>query len=38
MDERGTNEEAKAELERRILAALMSYLLHLKSVDYTMKT
>jgi hypothetical protein len=38
MDERGTNQEAKAELGRRILAALMSYQLHLKSVDYTMKT
>jgi hypothetical protein len=38
MEERGTNQEAKAELGRRILAALMSYQLHLKSVDYTMKT
>jgi hypothetical protein len=38
MDERGTNQEAKAELGRRILAALMSYQLHLKSVDYTIKT
>ena len=31
-------DEAKDELGRRILAALMSYQLHLKSVDYTMKT
>ena len=38
MVERGANQEAKAELGRRILAALMSYQLHLKSVDYTMKT
>jgi hypothetical protein len=38
MEKREANQEAKAELGRRILAALMSYQLHLKSVDYTMKT
>ena len=30
--------EAKDELGRRVLAALMSYQLNLKSIDYTMKT
>ena len=38
MEEREANREAKAELGRRIFAALMSYQLNLKSVDYTMKT
>ncbi|HYU48175.1 MAG TPA: hypothetical protein VEK84_18590 [Terriglobales bacterium] len=38
MEEGAANQEAKAELGRRILAALMSYQLHLKSPDYTMKT
>jgi hypothetical protein len=38
MEECEGNQEAKAELGRRILAALMSYQLDLKSVDYTMKT
>jgi hypothetical protein len=38
MEESEANHEAKDELGRRILAALMSYQLNLKSVDYTMKT
>ena len=38
MKEGEANQEAKAELGRRIFAALMSYQLNLKSVDYTMKT
>ena len=38
MEERETNQEAKDELGRRILAALMSYQLDLKSIDYTLKT
>lgn len=38
MEEREADREAKAELGRRIFAALMSYQLNLKSVDYTMKT
>ena len=38
MEERETDREAKAEVGRRIFAALMSYQLNLKSVDYTMKT
>ncbi len=38
MEEGAANQEAKAELGCRILAALMSYQLHLKSLDYTMKT
>ena len=38
MEEPEANQKAKAELGRRILAALMSHQLNLKSVDYTMKT
>ena len=35
---RDRREEAKDELARRLLAALMSYQLRIKSIDYTMKT
>ena len=38
VEEREADREAKAELERSTFAALMSYQLNLKSVDYTMKT
>jgi hypothetical protein len=38
MNQHDANQEAKDELGRRLLAALMSYQLHLKSIDYTMKT
>jgi hypothetical protein len=38
VEEREADREAKTELGRRIFAALMSYQLNLKSVDYTMKT
>ena|GEM_PF-6428016 len=38
MEDPEADREAKAELGRRIFAALMSYQLNLKSVDYTMKT
>lgn len=33
-----SNQDNKAELGRRILGALISYKLGLKSIDYTMKT
>ena len=35
---RDGDQQAKDELGRRLLAALMSYQLRLKSIDYTMKT
>jgi hypothetical protein len=38
MNQHDANQETKDELGRRLLAALMSYQLHLKSIDYTMKT
>ena len=38
MNQLDANQEAKDELGRRLLAALMSYQLHLKSIDYTMRT
>ncbi|MGA3128863.1 MAG: hypothetical protein ABSD13_19380 [Candidatus Korobacteraceae bacterium] len=38
MNQHNANQEAKDELGRRLLAALMSYQLHLKIIDYTMKT
>jgi hypothetical protein len=38
MNQDDPNKEAKDELGRRLLAALMSYQLNVKSIDYTMKT
>lgn len=38
MNQHDANKEAKDDLGRRLLAALMSYQLGVKSIDYTLKT